>query len=87
MNVDDALDALFQEIDDLLLEGKFDEVDARLREYNPSEVGEELAIGMLVITLAAKRKLKDREGYLQRVRTYLKDKHPNRVERILKGLS
>jgi len=84
---DRAIDKLYEEIDDLLLAGKFDEVNARLLRVKPGELEPLIALGWLTITFAAKHKLSNRSVYYDRVEMNFYSRFPaKRAKKLLDGL-
>lgn len=67
-NVDDALDVIFDTIDDALLDGKFKECNQALASININEWSTDLLGGILSITLAASHKLPERVAFFRKVR-------------------
>lgn len=86
MNRREKLDEIFNRVDDLLLDGKFDEVDKELRGLNPDTLDTTSSLGYLTITFAAKRRLKARAAFLSAVRQKLTAERPSEVEALLSGL-
>jgi hypothetical protein len=84
--IDTALDILYEEFDEALFAGQFEEVDTYLRHALVRRYRSATLVGFLVITLAWKPSLKERAGFYDRVWAYLEELHPDRVENILKGL-
>lgn len=83
----DQLDALYEEIDTLLLEGKFDEVNTRLMRVNVRELDPLLTVGWLGITLRDKKKLSNRPVFYDRVEMNFYDRYPaKKAKELLKGL-
>jgi hypothetical protein len=87
-HIDDQLDYIFQTIDELLLDGKFDEVDTIIIKFiDDNDFSLDLYVGFLTITGVWLEKLKYRN--LLRKYAYNKglEKYNSRdVKNILKGL-
>jgi hypothetical protein len=62
---DAALDLVFDRLDDLLLEGRFDACDAILRAVAPSQLPPVVAAGFLAATRAADDRLRDARALLR----------------------
>ncbi len=71
---DAALDIIFDQIDEMLLAGKFNRVDQLLAETTPSDFSVELLLGILTVTLPAKNRLPNRIGFVGQVRQTLGDR-------------
>ncbi len=85
---DAALDIVFDQIDDRLLGGRFDECGAILREVDPSALGPAVAVGFLAITRAADDRLHDaRLDLRDRIRCAFRSTMPDTdLEQLLRGL-
>jgi hypothetical protein len=81
-----ALDILYEEFDDALMDGRGEEVDNYLRNANVSRYRVETLIGFLTITFAWTDSLKERSGFYDRVKTRVEGSYPDRAEKILMGL-
>ena len=71
---DAALDLIFDQIDEMLLAGKFVEVDQLLQDISPSDYSVELLLGILTATLPAKDELSSRAQFFQQVREVLRER-------------
>lgn len=82
--VDAQVDRIFDEVDDLFLEGLFEDVDYILENLDVPKTPTVLLVAYLSITLAAKDELKKRVEFFQKVKTELevRENRPN----LLKGL-
>ena len=82
-NIDEDIDTIYDCIDDLLLEGRFDIVDRILKEVDILEPTD-ILIAYLVITYAAKNKLKERASFFNECKAMISmsGEDPN----ILNGL-
>jgi len=83
-----ALDIIFNEVDDRLCDGKFDEVNEILQVVDIEDTSVRLLIGYLTITLAAHKKLPYRPTFFQRCKTEF-EKRPesqNRINGLTQGL-
>lgn len=66
LDIDSQLDIIFEYIDDLLIEHDFAKVDELLL---LRDLTAEVAIGILTVTLPAKEFLKNRQNFLEYVKT------------------
>jgi hypothetical protein len=83
----DAIDLVFNEIDDLLIARKFAEVDAILAEalaLKPRDI--QMLIAFLSITWAARNLLRKREELFRWTRAVAEQDDPTRAEALLSGL-
>lgn len=83
---DDAVDILFDHIDDLLLAGRFAHCDELLRAVDLARLDTNLIVAVLSITLMAAEHLPYRARFFERARRRLAILAPDRVERLLSGL-
>ncbi len=83
--LDTALDLIFDQVDELLLSGAFDEVDQILGHVVPDEFSTEVLVGLLTVTLPAKNQLARRDEFFQRVAETLRTRGET-DQRILIGL-
>jgi hypothetical protein len=81
-----AVELVFDTIDDLLLEGRFQVCDDTLRAVDVERLNPTLLLALLSITLAAKDRLHGREALLKRIERRLRTLAPERVEELLHGL-
>ena len=63
--VDDNLDAIFETVDDLMSDGKFDFLDSVMRDMNYYQMDEDILIGWLTATLPAREHLPYRDFLLR----------------------
>jgi len=82
---DQALDVVFDVIDDAFLDGKFTEVDQALDCFEIAKCSVGLLIGILTVTAAAESKLKKRKKFRQLVETSIRNRG-RYSERLLSGL-
>lgn len=82
---DEALDVVFDAIDDACLEGQFDLVDRALKQFKIEECSIGLLIGILTVTAAASSKLANRRKFRDRVETTIRNRGKF-DERLLRGL-
>lgn len=80
-----ALDIIYDAIDDKLLAGKFDEVDASLRLVDVRVLDTAMLIGILTITSWARSRLPFRNEFFELVRQEL-DRRGENDPRNLQGL-
>ena len=83
----DRIDWIYNTVDDLLLAGKFAEVDTMLRDVDLETLGIAEMLSYLTITLYATEKLHDRAAFYDRVRARLLVVDPSRADGLLRGLS
>lgn len=81
---DEVLDSVFEEIDEMLLDGKFDDADRMLSEFDPETLGIERVLVVLTATLPAKRRLPNRKRFFRR--SYQAFSHRKDVELMFIGL-
>lgn len=80
-----AIDVMFEAVDDLLLDGKFEEVDAQLDELDVTQFNSTMTVAILSITYP----IRDREArkrLADRARQHIYNIAPDRAERLLKNL-
>lgn len=81
MSTDSAIDALFDRVDDMLLEGRFQDVNQEMVALNVSELDTDTIITWLSITLAAHDKLPARDALVMRCEKRLQGPtHLNSIE-------
>lgn len=85
--MDEAIDALLERFDDLLLAGRFDLCDELLAKADPVSLGPHLIVSVLSATLRAAPNLREREAFVHRARAHLERVEPGRVGRLLRGLA
>ena len=83
---DEALGVMLAHIDDLLLTGEFEAVDAILWQADLSKLSTDAMVGFLSSTLAARSKLHDRAKFFILVRQWLLAHDRTNVDELLKGL-
>ena len=86
MTIDDELDKIFDKVDMLCTDGKFEELDALIQDVEPRAIGTDLTVGWLTITRAAAHKLKNRDAMVERARQFFMDVAPHSVADLLNGL-
>ncbi len=84
--IEEALGIVFNNCDNLLIAGKFDEINTLLDQVDTDRMNIELMVGLLAATLPAKDKLSARKHYYEKVKVRLTELVPDRVDRIMKGL-
>jgi len=84
---EEAIDLLFEKIDDMLLDDQMAEVDRLLALFELEKLSINLLVGLLSITLSAREFLPSRPELVDRVRALVWRRDPLRAERIMKGLS
>jgi hypothetical protein len=84
---DDAIDVIFQYMNNLLVEGQFNACDRILGEVDIARIPPVLMVSFLTITAAAKTKLKNRERFLNVVRRVVaRERGEKAAGRLLDGL-
>ena len=68
-SIDKRLDEIYNKVDDLLLAGKFEEVDKLLSYIDVRNTNIDILLGWLTITLAARSKLKNRANFFFQCKT------------------
>ena len=86
LSTDRMLDRLFDEIDTLLIDGKFDEVDDFIKSIEIPAMSIEYLLGVLTITLQAQDKLKSRSTFFALVEIYFDGKEIKDRKKLLMGL-
>lgn len=85
--IDDALDAVFEQFDDLFVTDRFDVCDNILAALDPARVDVAITVGVLTATLPARGRLDRREAFVRSVEAYLqRTRAPEEVEGLLRGL-
>jgi len=82
---DEALMILFRGIDNLLCEGKFEQVNQDLQDIDLEKLDSTLLVGLLSITFAAKKHLPYREPMTLKLAERLKVLVPDKWERLIKN--
>jgi hypothetical protein len=84
---DKAVDILFEYVDELCVNGKFNVVDEFLLTINVEIQTTQVLIGILCITLMVKSKLKERSKVFAKISEKIKrTESPRRHKRLLEGL-
>ena len=83
---EDVLDAIYNDVDELLLAENFSEVDQVLDSLSLAEMSVVHILAYLSITSQAKECLKARSKFAARVRDHLTKLEPTRVNELLSGL-
>ena len=81
-----SLDILYEELDDAMLDGRFEEIDTFLKDANVSRYRVEILMGFLTVTFSWRESLKERAGFFDRVKIRVEGSCPDRAKRILTGL-
>ena len=81
-----ALDILYDNIDDMLLAGKFQQIDSYLTEIHIPGLSKHILLGILTITFAAKTRLLAREAFFFKVKDELTKRNETNVGELLQGL-
>jgi hypothetical protein len=83
---DDAVDMIFDRVDDLLLDGEAPQVDDLLNAIDVKRLDITLMLAALSITKPAADRLQNRLGFVGRVEGRLREVAGDRMERLLSGL-
>lgn len=88
MNIDKWIDKIYQEIDGLLLNGKFDEIDVILDNLNIDDFPTSILISYLTITLPIMKRSTSREHLFNRILDKFQSDPTtkDRIRRLLGGL-
>lgn len=73
-HTDAALDLIYDQIDEKLLAGGFDEVDQILTSVLVADLSVDLLLALLTATLSAKKRLKQRAEFFEKVQQSLRDR-------------
>lgn len=84
---DAAIDVLFARVDDWLSAGEFHHCNTLLQTMDTQRLDTNLLVAVLSATHRVAEYLPDRPAFVHRVRARLQDLAPDRVERLLTGLS
>lgn len=71
---DSALDVIYNHVDDMLLAGKFLDIDARLASTDCDKYSVDLLLALLTITYAAKSRLPHRSDFFARAEKSIRDR-------------
>lgn len=83
--IDDAIDLLFDCVDNLLLRGDFDIVNQLIKDIEIEKLSTSLCVSVLSITLAASDKLPNRQSFFFSVEERLiAERGKEKAERILR---
>lgn len=83
---DKAIDLLFYTVDYYMRNGQFDLLDKLIQEIDLDKLSLSLMIGVLTITLPAKKQLLSREAIYDKIKEKIIQLDPERVDRLLVGL-
>lgn len=83
---DDAIDILFQNVDELLTRGDFAGCDELLRVVDLNHLDTNLVVALLSITAGASAHLRERGAVFARAKEVLLKLSPSRADRLLDGL-
>ena len=84
--LDEAMDLLFDRVDDALCDGLMTEVDALLPMIDLTRLDTNLMVGLLSVTSGAKVELTNRAALVTDISARIMEIVPERAERILRGL-
>lgn len=83
---DKAVELLFEQVDDQMIEGRFAECDDLLQIIDLDRLDLNLIIAVLSITLAPKDSLPSRPAFVQKASAEVQKRAPTRANRLLQGL-
>lgn len=81
---DDAIDVLFDAVDDACLEGRFDDVDVWCESIDVTKLGPDLLVAVLCITHAPKPYLSKRAALFARIHDRLYELVPDEAAELLR---
>lgn len=81
MTLDEKMDEIFETVDNLMQEGKFEELNKKFETLSEHD-DKDIVLSWLTVSLAAKSKLPARKDYFDRVKLIFGSKG----ESLLKGL-
>lgn len=84
--LEDAIDLLYDNVDEMLLAGKMSECDAILRTIDIHRLEGHLMVGVLSITLAAREHLPHRTVLVAEIEEHFRLTDPDNVEALMSGL-
>jgi len=82
---DASLDIIYDRIDEMLLAGEFDQVDRLLVDTSPNTLSVDLLLGVLTVTLPARKRLANRAAFFALVEQTLRERGALK-ESLLVGL-
>ncbi|MFO7561391.1 MAG: hypothetical protein R6X02_02005 [Enhygromyxa sp.] len=85
-SIDEAIDLLFDHVNDLLFDDRADECDELLQAIDLDRLDTNLLVSLLSVTLPARAVLPSRPALVERVDRRLTELAPARVDRLLSGL-
>lgn len=85
-NCDDAIDILFEALDELLLAERYENCDAILQALDVDRMSATLLVGCISFTQLAARHLPSYPAFFAAVESRLRVLAPDRVDRLLWGL-
>lgn len=83
---DEAIDFVYDTLDELLLAGEIAQCNAVLRDAKPEDLGLQLTLAMLSIT-SGRDGLSERCSFAERAREFVHAKEPSRADSLLRGLT
>ena len=72
ISTDDILDFIFQEIDDIQIDGNFKEIDNIFDEININNMNDITLLGLLTVTYPHRNKYKNREKFRYNVKEFIR---------------
>lgn len=81
-----AIDIIFNNIDDRLLEGKFEDINEDLKLINIPNTSTLLLVAVLTITLTAYNKLDYRSKFFESIEQEFLEREGDRTKELLRGL-
>ena len=83
---DQAVDMLFDHIDELLSEELYEACNMFLTQIDPKQLSANLNVSLLAITLGARARLPYRDELVSQIRTLFEAQEPQRFNALLRGL-
>jgi len=84
--LDDEIDRVYRTVDNLLLAGRFLDVDELLDSVDVVALPVVISLSYATITFVARDVLRSRAAFMARLRRHLDRVEPSRVEALLSGL-
>lgn len=81
-----SLDVMFDNVDNLMSQGRWKELDRILKGLDVSCSSINICVGWLSITFAGRAHLAPMDALIAKVRMRIKELAPDRVEGLMKGL-
>lgn len=86
-SIDSSIDLVFDTLDQMLLDGGYDEVNEVFPQVNFDKLDDSVSLGFLTITLWCKNNLPNRATFYQRLYKHIENNYPAKdVKSIMQGL-